>query len=280
MDLDQMKQLAAVAETGTMPAAAERCAITQPSLSRSMQRLEAELGCELFTRTKNSVALNEAGMLAVTAAREMLASEIRLHDGLDELAKRARTLRVASVAPAPVWELTSRVVAAFPGTILDTENASDDEVQRRLFAGVADLAIMRRPLALPNCVCTPLMTESLAVALPSAHPLAGRAHVTFADLAGETFLVMDNIGFWKEVYESRIPGASVIMQRDREVFWQLALSTDLLHFTTDAPQNRFENPKRRVVPIADASAHVTFYLVTLANTSERVRDIAKMMEAE
>lgn len=277
MDLDQMRQLVAIAETGTMSAAAERYSLTQPSLSRSMRRLEAELGCELFARTRNRATLNEAGMLAVEAAREVLAAETRLRDGLDELARRARTLRVASVAPAPVWDLAARVTAALPGTILDTENLPDAEVERRLFAGTADLAVTRRPIALPNCTCSPLMTESLAVAAPEGHPLAERAHVSFADLAGESFIVLEDIGFWKEVYEQRIPDANVILQRDREVFWQLAQSTDLLHFTTDAPQNRMQDPRRRVVPISDASAHVTFYLATLANAPERVRDIARLM---
>lgn len=46
-------------------------------------------------------------------------------------------------------------------------------------------------IALPNCECIPLMTENLFVSVPAAHPLAMRKHVSFADLAGETFLVLD-----------------------------------------------------------------------------------------
>lgn len=273
MDLEQLRQLVAVDETGTMSGAAQRAHVTQPSLSRSMQRLEADLGCELFDRTRNSARLNEAGRVAVEHARDVLAAEQRMRDALDDLARKRRTLRVASVAPAPVWNLTARTVERFPGTILAPEVLPDAEVERRLFDRTADLAIMRKPIALPNCECIPLMTENLFVSVPAAHPLAMRKHVSFADLAGETFLVLDGIGFWKDVYEQGIPDVHSIVQRDREVFTQLVDSSDILCFTTDAPQNSNHVRGRVEVPLSDASAHATFFLVALHQNSERVREI-------
>ena len=273
MDLEQLRQLVAVDEAGTMSGAAQRAHITQPSLSRSMQRLEADLGCELFDRTRNSARLNEAGRIAVEHARDVLAAEQRMRDALDELARKKRTLRVAAVAPAPVWNLTARTVERFPGTILAPELLPDAEVERRLFDRTADLAITRKPIALPNCECIPLMTENLFVSVPAAHPLAMRKHVSFADLAGETFLVLDGIGFWKDVYEQGIPDVHSIVQRDREVFTQLVDSSDILCFTTDAPQNSNHVRGRVEVPLSDASAHATFFLVALRQNSERVREI-------
>ena len=273
MDLEQLRQLVAVDEAGTMSGAAQRAHITQPSLSRSMQRLEADLGCELFDRTRNSARLNEAGRIAVEHARDVLAAEQRMRDALDELARKKRTLRVAAVAPAPVWNLTARTVERFPGTILAPELLPDAEVERRLFDRTADLAITRKPIALPNCECIPLMTENLFVSVPAAHPLAMRKHVSFADLAGETVLVLDGIGFWKDVYEQGIPDVHSIVQRDREVFTQLVDSSDILCFTTDAPQNSNHVRGRVEVPLSDASAHATFFLVALRQNSERVREI-------
>lgn len=136
-----------------------------------------------------------------------------------------------------MWNLTTRTAKRFAGTILAPEVLPDAEVERRLFDRTADLAITRKPIALPNCECIPLMTESLFVSVPSAHQLAVRKHVSFADLAGETFLVLDGIGFWKDVYEQSIPDVHSIVQRNREVFTQLVDSSDILCFTTDAPQN-------------------------------------------
>lgn len=274
MELEQLRQLVAVGETGTMSAAANATSITQPSLSRSMRRLEAELGYELFDRTRNSANLNEAGKVAFEHARDVLAAEQRMRDALDELARKKRTLWVASVAPAPVWNLTARTVERFPGTILAPETLPDAEVERRLFDRTADLAITRMPIALPNCECIPLMTESLLVSFPESHSLASRSHVSFTDLAGETFLVLEDIGFWGEIFQDDVLDVSVIWQRDREVFLQLVQSSGILCFTSDAPQNRGEIDGRVAVPISDAKAHATFYLVVLKNAPERVREIA------
>ena len=275
MDLEQLRQLVAINEAGTMSGAAQRAHVTQPSLSRSIQRLEAELGCELFDRTRNSARLNDAGRVAVERARDVLAAEQRMRDALDELARKKRTLRVAAVAPAPVWNLTARTVERFPGTILAPEVLPDAEVERRLFDRTADLAIMRKPIALPNCECIPLMAENLFVSVPAAHPLAVRKHVSFADLAGETFLVLDGIGFWKDVYEKAIPDVHSIVQRDREVFTQLVDSSDILCFTTDAPQNSNHMRGRVEVPLSDADAHVTFYLVALKGAAPRVSELLR-----
>ena len=61
MDIDQLRQLEAFAHHGTMSAAANACGLSQSAYSRSIQRLEAELGAQLFDRQKNSVHLNETG---------------------------------------------------------------------------------------------------------------------------------------------------------------------------------------------------------------------------
>lgn len=278
MDLEQLRQLVAVDEAGTMSGAAQSAHITQPSLSRSMRRLEAELECELFDRTRNSAVLNEAGRVAVEHARDVLAAEQRMRDALDDLARKKRTLRIAAVAPAPVWNLTARTVERFPGTILAPEVLPDAEVERRLFDRTADLVITRRPMVLPNCECIPLMTESLFVSIPAAHALARRNYVSFDDLADETFLVLDGIGFWKDIYEQGIPDVHSIVQRDREVFTQLIESSDILCFTTDAPQNRNHAKGRVDVPISDASAHATFYLVALKEAPMRVQELLQWVK--
>jgi DNA-binding transcriptional LysR family regulator len=279
MELEQLRQLVAIEETGTISAAAIAANITQPSLSRSMRRLEADLGYELFDRTRNSISLNEAGRIAIEHARDVLAAEQRMRDALDELARKKRTLRVAAVAPAPVWNLTARIVERFPETILETELLPEAEVERRLFNRTTDLAITRKPLALPNLDCTPLMTENLFLHAPIDHRLASRDSVHFADMAGETFLVFEQIGFWDKVYRDAIPNVQPIVQRDREVFAQLVRSSNLLCFTTDAPQNARTAEGRVRIPIDDAQAHATFYLVSLKEASANVVDIANWVRS-
>ena len=74
IELEQLRQLVAFAECGTLSRAAEALHISQPSLSRTMQALEEELEAALFTRQKNRIILNEVGQVAVEHARQVLAA--------------------------------------------------------------------------------------------------------------------------------------------------------------------------------------------------------------
>ena len=101
MELEQMRQLEAIERLGTVSAAAEELHISQPALSRSIQRLEAELGCTLFDREGRRIVLNDVGRVAVDWARELLRDERLMREAMAAAAQRTYALRVASVAPAP-----------------------------------------------------------------------------------------------------------------------------------------------------------------------------------
>lgn len=273
MELEQLRQLVEIEQQGTISAAAEKLHLAQPSLSRSMKRLEADLGQDLFDRTRNHIELNEAGRLAVEHARTILAAERRMRDAFDDLARRARTVRVGSIAPAPTWNLTARVIERYPGTILEPDILEESAVERHLFDRTIDLAITRRPIALPNCECAPLMTERLSLYAPTSSRFASMSNVSWSDIDGEAFLVFEQIGFWRNVCEEALPHATIVFQKDREVFVQLLRSSQLLGFTTDAPQNRSIDEDRIAIPIRNASVHATFYLVALKDAPDCVSEI-------
>lgn len=239
-----------------------------------MRALERELGQELFARTRNRAELNDAGRLALRHARAILAEERRMRDAFDELTRTNRAIAVTSVAPAPVWRLTDRVVGRFPGTILTSEILEDErEVERRLFDRSTDLAITRRPLGLPNVVCAPFMVENLFVYAPATDELARRTSVSFADLDGRTFLMSASTGFWGDTVKERMPNARFIEQTDSNVLAQLTRTSNLLGFVTDVSEFNRPDETRVRVPIQDADAHATFFLVALIDAPRAVMDI-------
>lgn len=278
MELEQLRQLDAIARAGTISSAAEELHMSQPSVSRSMRALERELGCELFERTRNHVELNEAGRVALRHARAILAEERRMRDAFDELTRTSRTIRIASVAPAPVWRLTARVTERFPGTILTSELTDDErEVERRLFDRSADLVVTRRPIGLPNVTCAPLMVENLSVFAPEGDELAGRTSVSFSELDGRTFLMNAEVGFWGDVVRAAMPSARIIEQTDSTVLSQMLRSSGLLGFVTDVTGAQHEDERRVRVPIRDADAHATFYVVALVDAPRAVLDIVELV---
>ncbi len=259
MELDQLRQLVAIEREGTITAAAASLHLTQPSLSRSMQRLEADLGCELFDHECNRVRLNEAGRVAIEHAKDVLDAERSLREALDELGRRRRTLVIRSVAPAPMWSLAARVVEDAPGTIIEPFLASEAEIIDALAKGRTSIGITLHAPMEPGFVSRPLMTEALQFSLPEGHRLASRREASFADADGEPLLIYSQVGFWMDLVRREMPRSQVVVQEDRIVFVQLLSTTDLVAFTTDAPQHTAMPPGRVRVPISDPRAHQTFF---------------------
>ena len=253
MDLDQLRALDAIAAEGTLTDAAATLKVSQPTLSRAVQRLEEEIGQPLFDRAGRRMTLNEAGHTAVDWSRQILRDERLMREALELIAAQNRTLRIGTIAPAPLWRLTGLMVERFPQETLTSHSLDVQEVLKRVANGSLDLGIIAdEPAdigdALRSC---PLMRERLSVALPPNHPLAAKAQVTAADLDGETFLILTDIGFWRERVDRLLPHAMLIEQRDREVFTKLSRSTPYCIFVSDAPHMHGSTTGRAIVPIAD-----------------------------
>ena len=279
MELEQLRQLNQIALDGTLQAAAERLHLSQSALSRSLKRLEDDLGQQLFDRTRNSMRINAAGRLALEHARLILAEEQRLRDDFAALAKRERTIRVASVAPAPTWRLSSLVLEQYPTTILEPDILDEGEIQARLINGTCDLAIMVRPTRIPTLTSCTFMSEDLYANVPAGHVLYERDSLTFAELDGMTFLVYGGIGFWHNVHERMLPFAQFVVQPDRTIFLQQVKTSHLLTFTTNAPENTSRHESRRAIPTTNPEAHVTFHLCMRADAPEHVHTIFNLVAA-
>ena len=273
MELEQLRQLDEIARYGTLQAAAERLHISQSALSRSLRRLEEDLGQPLFDRTRNSMRINANGRLALDHARLILAEERRLRDDFAALAKRERTVRVASVAPAPTWRLSSLVLEQYPTTIVEPDITSEREVEARLLNGTCDLAITSYQPTLPTISSLRFMHEDLYANVPQDHVLYDRESLTFAELDGLTFLVYGGIGFWHDIHTRMLPFAQFVTQPDRTIFLQQVRTSNLLTFTTNAPENTSRHESRRAIPITDPEAHVTFYLCMRTDAPDRVQSL-------
>lgn len=276
MELEQLRQLDEIARCGTMQAAAERLHLSQSALSRSIRRLEDNLGQPLFDRTRNSMQVNAAGRIALEHARLILAEERRLRDSFDALAKRERTIRVASVAPAPTWRLSSVILEQNPTEILEPDILPEQEVEARLINGTCDFAVTSQRVGIPTVESRPFMAEDLYANVPRGHVLYERESLTFAELDGLTFLVYGGIGFWHDIHTSKLPFAQFVTQPDRTIFLQQVRTSNLLTFTTNAPENTSRHESRRAIPITDPEAHATFWLCVRTDAPERVRALFEL----
>ena len=279
LEIEQLAQLDAFERNQTLKGAALELHVSESSLSRSMKRLEADLGCTLFERTRNSMSLNAEGRIALDHARRVLADIERMRQEFDEIGRRTRTVTVASVAPAPTWFLSSRVLQQWPTMILEPDLVSVEEAEARLLRRECDLAVSIHELPASYAQSTFLMCEDLYANVPLDSDLADRDVLTFADLDGRTILVYEQIGFWRDVHRKMLPHANFVVQRDRTVFLQQVASSNFLSFTTKAPHNTSAHSSRRAIPITDDEAHATYWLGVRTDAPERIREIFELMRA-
>ena len=260
LELEQLTQLMAVAEHGTLSAAAEALHISQPSLTRSMQKLENVLGVALFERKKNRVLLNEAGLLAVEEAGKVLSAAEGMEARMAAYARSLRTIAVGSCAPAPMWEVTPLLSRQYPEMTITAEMNEPDKLEDGLVSGTYQLIVTDAPLEKPGILCQEYVTEQLYVSLPPAHPLAKREAVHLSDLAGQTMLLFSELGVWQRLHDEKMQDIRFIVQTERKAFSDLISASVLPSFTTNLTQ-RYGAPMNRVnVPILDQEATIRFYL--------------------
>ncbi|MGG7135391.1 LysR family transcriptional regulator [Bifidobacterium catenulatum] len=280
MDFGQLRQLVAIADEETMSAAADVLRMPQPTLSRSIRRLEDDFGFALFDRVGRKVTLNDAGCTAVEWARQLLRDEQLMREAVETSARQTQMLRVGTVAPAPLWRLTALLVERFPRETLTSRMLDQQGIIHMVSNGTLDLGIIEAniPSAKPKALrdaglrSCPLMVEELSIVLPPSHPLAAYKSLTAAQLDRETFLIMTDIGFWRQRVDHALPHATFIEQNDSMVFSQLAHSSPYCMFITDAPFRGDPPAGRVIVPFDDPAAHADFLLVT--------RDSARSMALE
>lgn len=273
MNIEQLRQFETIARSGTLTAAAEELHITQPALSRSMVRLEADLGVELFERKGKSIALNRRGKAALEYIRSILHEEHLMRIVLNDMAQKANALLIATVAPAPLWRLTGFIVEHVPEQLLTSRFERQQDVERDILNGNADLGISLKPVHYPSIECCHLMDERLSIAVPAGHRLGERNSLKPEDLEGETFLMYENVGFWAESVQKALPRSNFVIQEDHAVFEQLVTQGSALSFVSDAPYQRHRIDGYVRIPFDDTSASASFYLLARTDGSFSARDI-------
>ena len=262
LDLNELRQLVAFADLGTLSKVAEEGHISTPSITRSMKNVEESFGVPLFTRSKNRIELNETGRLAVEEARRLLSQAGQAVQNVQEFDRRQKTLVVKSCAPAPLWELLPRLSAVHPGMTIESHICSNEKVLEVWAAGGCDAAILPFPLEEHGTTVQEFMREKLFVCVPPEHELAQHKTLTFAQINGFNFLLRTELGFWDALCRQKMPASRFLVQTDEFTFNELVTSSSLPCFTTDYFKNAQERyPGRRFVPLTDPEADVTFYLL-------------------
>ncbi|RXS96448.1 LysR family transcriptional regulator [Silvibacterium dinghuense] len=192
MELKHLRSFVAVAEELSFVRAAGMLHLSQAALTEQIQKLEQELGVQLFLRDKRSVALTEPGAIFLTEARATL---VRAQQAVERVQKAARgetgRLRIGFVSSAAL-EIVPGIALAFrhkfPDITLDLTNMRTSMQVKRLLAGTLDAGFVRLPLAQPQLLTTIVHREPFVLALPEDHRLAQSKSIQLGDFRDEKFV--------------------------------------------------------------------------------------------
>ena len=269
-ELHQLEQLIAVAKCGTLSRAAEELHISQPALSRSMQKLESELQVELFLRSKNKIELNDNGRLTVEYARKVMGQANDTMEQVRSYDRNQRTIFIGSCAPAPLWELTPVLSTLYPNKAVSSEMKDPDVLLQGLMRNDYQIIILPEPVESEELYCTRWGEEHLLFSLPPAHPLSGSKGLHLSDMDGETMLLFSQIGFWKRIPSEKMKSSHFLVQKESYDFEELIRHSALPYFSSDlAVRQQGTIPNRIFIPILDPEANITYYFVTKKQSRNR-----------
>ena len=194
MNLRDLSYIIAVAETHHFGQAAERCFVSQPTLSGQIKKLEEELGVIIFERTNRSVEITPVGEAILVHARQI----IEQADVIEQLARAAQDplagpLRIGAIptlSPYLMPLILLPLKKQYPQMRLVLSEELTDSLLERLRKHEIDAALLATAVAEPDLTSMPLFDEPFWVAYPRKHPFYTKEHITRKDLEGVELLLL------------------------------------------------------------------------------------------
>lgn len=202
MELRQLRQFVAVAETLSFRRAAERLHMAQPPLSVAIRKLEDEVGARLFERQPRGVALTVAGAAALALAQRCLAEAGALREAVQAAVGGERGLLRVGFVGSAACALMPRLLPSFRKRYPDVELVLRESTKLELLAmvesGELDIGLVRYPTGSASALRFEIVEHDVFRAvLPAGHVLARRKRLTLAMLAREPFV---------DYASTRVPG--------------------------------------------------------------------------
>jgi len=270
-----LEQFAAFARCGTLLKASEELHITQPTLSRSMKKLEEELGVSIFHRENSKLSLNETGKVAAEYAEKALQANQDLIDHVLAYDRSLRTVNIGSSSPFPINELMPALQEYLSEKTILTELVDTDEL---LLTGLKnrryDLVILHSLPEDKTLYCQRYMDEQICLTVDENHPFAQKKSISFAEMLGMRILVSGKIGFWMDICKKHLSEEDLLVQRGLEALGELIEASTLPFFNSDRMiEMGVQIPGRVSVPISDEDAHATYWVACRASDQSKYRSI-------
>lgn len=196
MTITQLQYVLAVAEHKNFTLAAEKCFVTQPTLSMQIQKVEEELDIIIFDRSKKPIQLTEVGQKIVAQAKNIVNEADRIQDIVDQqkgfIGGEFRLGIIPTVMPTLLPMFLNNFIKKYPKVKLIIEELNTAEIVTKLKNGHLDAAIAATPLEEEKIKEIVLYYEPFMVYVPQQHPKFNKTELEVADLNVDEILLLQD----------------------------------------------------------------------------------------
>ncbi|MGP9831674.1 hydrogen peroxide-inducible genes activator [Marinobacter sp. NSM] len=218
MTLTELRYVVTLARERHFGRAAERCHVSQPTLSVAVKKLEDELGIPLFERSKSSIRVTEVGQRIIEQAQRVLDQvgviKDMAQDGKNQLNSPLKVGAIYTIGPYLFPHLLPELRRAAPEMPLYIEENYTANLRQKLRHSDLDAIIIALPFEEPEVVTLPLYDEPFVVLLPADHALTAKDQITAEEMSKEQLLLLGpGHCFRDQVLESCPPLVDAITKR-------------------------------------------------------------------
>lgn len=192
MEIEQLRQFMAIVQTENFTRAADIIGLSQPALSRSIARLEEELGQPLFERKARSLDLTEAGKLLQAKARQIIAlvDDAKAEISDDGESGQIRVGAIPTIAPFFLPERLRKFQSRHPQSKVIVIEDTTEQLLRKIADGEVDIAIAALPLDRKYLQTEELFEEELLLVMAAENPLTEKKQIKVSDLTTLPFVLL------------------------------------------------------------------------------------------
>ena len=196
MTITQLQYVLAVAEHKNFTLAAEKCFVTQPTLSMQIQKIEEELKILIFDRSKKPIQLTDIGQKIVNQAKNIVNEANRIKDIVEQqkghIGGEFRLGIIPTIMPTLLPMFLSNFIKKYPKVKLIIEELNTNEIILRLKNGHLDAAIAATPLMEEKLKEIVLYFEPFVAYIPENHRIADKPEIEVSDLNLDEILLLQD----------------------------------------------------------------------------------------